>query len=140
MRRSPIILLTAATAVAFSVTASAAAETPADFLRTFETAARQELPGFSGFSAQRGALFFQNTHGREWSCTSCHTQNPTVTGKHAKTDKPITPLAPAANTERFTRPDKVEKWFRRNCNDVLGRSCTAAEKGDVLTYLMSLRK
>jgi hypothetical protein len=138
MRRPSIFLLTAA--VMFSVTAGAAAETPADIQRSFETAARQELPGFAGFSAQRGAAFFKSTHGREWSCTSCHTQNPTVPGRHAKTDKPIAPLAPAANAERFTRPDKVEKWFRRNCNDVLGRVCTAAEKGDVLAYLMSLGK
>jgi mono/diheme cytochrome c family protein len=138
MRRLPIFPLAAA--VAFSVTASAAAETPADFQRSFETAARQEAAGFAGFSAQRGAAFFKTTHGREWSCASCHTQNPTATGRHAKTDKPITPLAPAANAERFTRPDKVEKWFRRNCNDVLGRACTASEKGDVLAYLMSLGK
>jgi len=137
MRHLPIFLFAAA---AFTVTASAVAETPADFLRTFEMAARQEQPGFSVFSAQRGALFFKNTHGREWSCTSCHTQNPKATGSHAKTDKPITPLAPSANAERFTRPDKVEKWFRRNCNDVLGRPCTATEKGDVLAYLMSLGK
>jgi hypothetical protein len=138
MRRLPIFPLAAA--VAFSVTASAAAETPADFQRLFETAARQEVAGFAGFSAQRGATFFKTTHGREWSCASCHTQNPTATGRHAKTDKSITPLAPAANAERFTRPDKVEKWFRRNCNDVLGRACTASEKGDVLAYLMSLGK
>ena len=138
MRRLPIFPLAAA--VAFSVTASAAAEMPADFRRSFETAARQEAAGFAGFSAQRGAAFFKTTHGREWSCASCHTQNPMATGRHAKTDKPITPLAPAANAERFTRPDKVEKWFRRNCNDVLGRACTASEKGDVLAYLMSLGK
>ena len=138
MRRLPIFPLAAA--VAFSVTASAAAETPADFQRLFETAAHQEVAGFAGFSALRGAAFFKTTHGREWSCASCHTQNPTATGRHAKTDKPITPLAPAANAERFTRPDKVEKWFRRNCNDVLGRACTASEKGDVLAYLMSLGK
>mgnify|MGYP003429007376 FL=1 len=138
MRRLPIFPLAAA--VAFSVTASAAAEMPADFQRSFETAARQEAAGFAGFSAQRGAAFFKTTHGREWSCASCHTQNPVATGRHAKTDKPITPLAPAANAERFTRPDKVEKWFRRNCNDVLGRACTASEKGDVLAYLMSLGK
>jgi mono/diheme cytochrome c family protein len=138
MRRSPIFPLAAA--VAFSVTASAAAETPADFQRLFETAARQEVAGFPGFSAQRGAAFFNTTHGREWSCASCHTQNPMVPGRHAKTDKPIKPLVPAANAERFTRPDKVEKWFRRNCNDVLGRACTASEKGDVLAYLMSLGK
>jgi hypothetical protein len=138
MRRSLILLLIAA--VVFSVTTGAAAETPADIQHSFETAARQELPGFARFSAQRGAVFFKTTHGREWSCTSCHTQNPTAPGRHAKTDKPIAPLAPAANAERFTRPDKVEKWFRRNCNDVLGRVCTAAEKGDVLAYLMSLGK
>jgi hypothetical protein len=138
MHHSPIFLLVAA--VIFSVTTSAAAETPADIQRSFETAARQEQPGFAGFSAQRGAAFFKTTHGREWSCTSCHTQDPTAQGRHAKTDKPIAPLAPAANAERFTRPDKVEKWFRRNCNDVVGRACTAAEKGDVLAYLMSLGK
>jgi hypothetical protein len=138
MRRSPIFPFAAA--IAFSVTASAAAETPADFQRLFETVARQEVAGFAGFSAQRGAAFFKTTHGREWSCASCHTLNPTAAGRHAKTDKPITPLAPAANAERFTRPDKVEKWFRRNCNDVLGRACTASEKGDVLAYLMSLGK
>jgi hypothetical protein len=138
MPASPVYLFAAA--VAFLVTVNAAAETPADIQRSFETAARQEMAGFSGFSAQRGAVFFKTTHGREWSCASCHTQDPTATGRHAKTDKPITPLAPTANAERFTRPDKVEKWFRRNCNDVIGRTCTASEKGDVLAYLMSLGK
>ncbi len=127
----------AALAVALAV--SARAETPADFLRTFEAAARQEQTGFAGFSATRGAAFFTSTHGREWSCAACHTRNPATEGRHAKTDKPIAPLAPAANAERFARADKVEKWFRRNCNDVLGRACTPAEKGDVLTYLMSVR-
>jgi len=117
----------------------ARAEAPADFLREFEVAARQEHPGFTGFSSQRGAAFYARTHGREWSCASCHTDNPATAGKHAKTDKPIQPLSPVANSVRFTRADKVEKWFRRNCNDVLGRACTAAEKGDVLTYLMSVR-
>ena len=33
---------------------------------------------------------------------------------------------------------KVEKWFARNCNDVLGRACTPVEKGDVLAWLLSL--
>jgi len=118
----------------------ALAETPADFQKQFEAAARQESAAFQGFSPQRGESFFRATHGREWSCASCHTQNPLLAGKHAKTDKPIAALAPAANAERFTRPDKVEKWFKRNCNDVLGRACTAREKGDVLAYLTSLKK
>lgn len=139
MRVFPMLQAVTA-AFALSVANVAHAETPADFLRSFEAAAKQGAAGFAGFSAQRGEAFFKSTHGREWSCASCHTQNPTATGKHAKTNKPITPLAPAANAERFARPDKVEKWFRRNCNDVLGRACTPLEKGDVLAYLMSLKK
>ena len=142
MRLAPAFLATtflAATA-ALAAVSDAHAETPADFLHAYEAAARQGNPGFPGFSVQRGEVFFKTTHGREWSCASCHTPNPTAGGKHAKTDKPIAPLAPAANAERFTRPDKVEKWFRRNCNDVLGRECTPLEKGDILTYLNSLQK
>lgn len=119
--------------------AVALAQTPADFLQQFSASARQESAGFQGFSAQRGENFFHATHGREWSCASCHTQNPRAEGQHAKTAKPISPLAPRANTERFTRLDKVEKWFKRNCNDVLGRACTAQEKGDVLAYLVDLK-
>jgi hypothetical protein len=134
-------MLRAATAIiALSITSFASAETPADFLRSFEAAAKQDTAGFAGFSAQRGETFFKSPHGREWSCASCHTQNPAAEGRHAKTNKPIAPLAPAANTERFAKPDKVEKWFKRNCNDVLGRACTPLEKGDVLSYLMSLGK
>jgi mono/diheme cytochrome c family protein len=91
------------------------------------------------FSAQRGERFFKATHGSDWSCASCHTENPLAPGRHAKTGKPIAPLAPAANPKRFTDAASVEKWFRRNCNDVLGRACTAQEKGDVTQYLMSLK-
>jgi len=62
------------------------------------------------------------------SCASCHTENPATQGKHAKTGKVIQPLAPSANAERFSDPAKVEKWFKRNCNDVLGRICTRRKK------------
>jgi len=139
MRVFPMLQAVTA-AIALFVAGFARAETPADFLRTFEAAAKQETAGFAGFSAQRGEAFFKSAHGREWSCAACHTQNPMAAGKHAKTNKPIAPLAPAANAERFAKPDKVEKWFKRNCNDVLGRACTPQEKGDVLSYLMSLGK
>jgi len=130
----------AALVVASYVASSALAETPADFIKTFEAGARQGSASFAGFSAQRGEAFFNNIHGQEWSCASCHTKDPTAAGKHAKTDKPIKPLAPAANAERFTSTAKVEKWFKRNCNDVVGRACTAQEKGDVLAYLITLKK
>jgi hypothetical protein len=60
-------------------------------------------------------------------------------GRHAATGKDIAPLAPAANPMRFADAQKTEKWFRRNCKDVLGRECSAAEKADVLAWLMTLK-
>jgi hypothetical protein len=117
---------------------AAGAEQPADFQAAFAAEAQGSAPAFSGFSAARGEALFGATHGREWSCASCHGEDPRAVGEHAVTGKRIAPLAPAANPERFTRPDKVEKWFKRNCNDVLGRPCTAQEKGDLLAWLMSL--
>ncbi|MBJ6609625.1 MAG: DUF1924 domain-containing protein [Candidatus Thiothrix moscowensis] len=119
--------------------APAFAETPQEILDGYTAQAKSADPAFSAFDAARGELFFKNTHGNDWSCASCHTQNPAEAGKHAKTDKPIEPLAPSANAERFTEPKKVEKWFKRNCGDVLDRECTALEKGDVLTYLLTIK-
>ena len=126
-------------ALATLLLASAAtAATPEDIARGYAEEAKQAAPQFSGFSGERGKAFFESPHGGEWSCASCHTVNPVDPGRHAKTGKPIAPLAPAGDAGRFTRLDKVEKWFRRNCNDVLDRACTAQEKGDILAYLMAL--
>jgi len=116
------------------------AATPAQIQKDLEPAARASASGFSGFSAPRGRQFFNSTHGNDWSCSSCHTATPTAPGKHAKTGKEIAPMAPAANPQRFTDAAKVEKWFKRNCNDVAGRVCTAQEKGDVMAYLLSFAK
>lgn len=126
-------------AAAIGVASHSNAETPADFLAQFATEAQQADAAFAGFSAERGQQFFTTTHGSAWSCSSCHTPNPLDAGKHAKTDKTINPLAPVANPERFTSAKKVEKWFKRNCNDVLDRLCSAQEKGDVLTWLLTLK-
>lgn len=131
-----IMLVLAASAPAQPVFALTAADT----LKQLEQTAKQSDPTFNGVSAQRGEHLFKTTHGAEWSCASCHTDNPAMSGKHAKTGKVIAPLAPAANAERFTRPDKMEKWFRRNCNDVLSRACTPGEQADVLAYLMSIKR
>jgi hypothetical protein len=87
----------------------------------------------------RGQALFTVRHGREWSCASCHGADPTQPGRHAATGKPIAALAPAFNPQRFTDPAKVEKWFRRNCGDVFGRECTAAEKADVMSWLITLK-
>ena len=90
-------------------------------------------------SAARGEAFFKATHtgGKPdtASCTVCHTADPRSTGR-TRAGKPIEPMAVSANPARFTDPAKVEKWFRRNCNSVLGRECTAAEKADVVAWLI----
>lgn len=118
--------------IAFSSLAYAG--TPAELLAGYS--AKAGTPAVP----ERGQQFFTSRHGKEWSCASCHGAVPTQSGKHASTGKTIGALAPAFNPERFTDPAKSEKWFRRNCNDVAGRECTAAEKADVLSWLMSLKK
>jgi cytochrome c553 len=90
-------------------------------------------------SATRGQALFTIRHGREWSCSSCHGAVPTRAGNHAATGMSIPALAPAFNAKRFTDAAKTEKWFRRNCNDVVGRECSAGEKADVLSWLRSLK-
>jgi len=112
----------------------AQAATPADMLAGYT--AESGKPA----SAARGQQIFTTRQGGEWSCASCHGAVPTQTGKHASTDKAIKPLAPAFNPERFTDAAKSEKWFRRNCKDVMRRECSAAEKADVLSWLMTLKR
>jgi len=119
-------------------TVLAHAETPPQIQTAYESAARAQAPGFVA-SAARGNDFFHTRHGQEWACASCHTANPTNQGKHVVTGKAIQPMAVVVNAERFTRPDKVEKWFTRNCKDVVGRECTAAEKADVVAYLATIK-
>ena len=95
--------------------------------------------GFTGFSAERGAAFYKATHKggkpNTPSCTSCHGGSPQETGK-TRAGKDIPPMAISKTATRYTDPDNVEKWFGRNCNDVLGRACTAREKGDFITFMM----
>jgi mono/diheme cytochrome c family protein len=117
--------------------ACAHAATPAELLAGYRAAAAQQSAEFEP-SAQRGAQFHARRFGvsaRLASCASCHTDNPAQPGRHAVTDKPIKPLAPSANAERFTNPAKVEKWFKRNCTEVVGRECNAAEKADFIAYV-----
>lgn len=135
--------LSCVTALALTIAAGFSAqpvyaETPTEILASIQKEAASSS-GFAGFSAARGQNLFKQKHANDWSCVSCHTDNPALLGNHAKTGKAIEPLAPSANAERFTNPKKVEKWFKRNCNDVLDRACTAQEKGDILTFLLSVK-
>ena len=90
-------------------------------------------------SSVRGEQLFNAKHGKEWSCASCHENPPNHDTKHIVTGKLIKPLSPNSNPERFSDQAKVEKWFKRNCNDVLGRECAAQEKADMLSWLLTVK-
>ncbi|MFN3884748.1 MAG: DUF1924 domain-containing protein [Rhodocyclaceae bacterium] len=120
--------------LAVSLAWSAHAATPAELIASYAASAGA---GFQP-SAQRGAEFYKRNFGvsaKMPSCASCHTDDPRQSGRHVVTDKAIKPLAPAANPERFSDPAKVEKWFKRNCTEVVGRECTAQEKADFIAFL-----
>jgi hypothetical protein len=127
-RRLALALIVSGAAVAGPAQAA-----PAELLAAY-TAQAGSAP-----QTARGQQFFTARHGREWSCASCHGAPPTQAGQHAATGKAIGAMAPAFNPERFTDAAKSDKWFRRNCNDVVGRECTPAEKADVLAWLLTLK-
>lgn len=133
--------VTAFTALA-ALVASLLLATPAQAGDTTPEAQLQRWTAEAGApgNAERGRAFFTTKHGGEWSCSSCHNAPPTTEGKHASTNKPIAPMAPAFNAKAFTDAAKVDKWFRRNCKDVVSRECSAAEKADVLAYLIAQKR
>lgn len=110
-------------------------------LATLANQAKQADPAFAGFSADRGSKLWNSTHTEGKvetpSCTTCHTKDATAEGM-TRAQKPIAPMAVSKTPDRFTDPDKVDKWFTRNCQSVLARACTPVEKGDVITYLSGL--
>ena len=118
----------------------AAAAPRDDILGQYATAAKAASPAFSGFSAKRGeTLHLSNfTSGKPDtpSCTTCHGDSPRSVGR-TPAGKSIEAVAVSVSPARYTDPAKVEKWFRRNCTEVLGRECTPLEKGDWLTYVIS---
>lgn len=118
------------------------AATPQELLQQYSVQAKQENAAFAGFSAERGANFFRTEHahsdGKKVSCSTCHTSDPRNPGK-TRANKVIEPMAVVANPKRFTDATKVEKWFGRNCKDVLERACTTQEKGDYIEYMANLK-
>lgn len=102
--------------------------------------AKQQDAGFAGFSAARGEALYRSRHTVNpeiASCSTCHTDDPTKPGRHAKTGRVIEPVAVSANPKRFIEADKVEERFMRDCKSIFGRVCTATEKGDYLTFLIN---
>jgi hypothetical protein len=109
-------------------------------LDQYASAAKAANPAFSGFSTARG----QTLHTRSFAggkpdtpaCTACHGNEVRGAGRNPA-GKTIDAMALSATPARYTDPAKVEKWFKRNCNEVLGRECTPLEKGDWLSFMIS---
>lgn len=131
MKRLALIVL-------FALSPALHAETPRQILDSYRAEAARAQPGFTP-AAERGAVLYRRAFNHSTAlpaCTACHRDNPAAPGRHAVTGKPIRPLAAKANGERFTDPAKVAKWFRRNCTEVVGRECSAAEKADFIQFML----
>lgn len=135
MRVCTCIRVPAVALAAAGFVAAAAAATPAELLAAYAAQAG------SAPVPERGQRLFTTNFGRDLglSCASCHGAVPTGNGHDEVSEKPIPPLAPAFNPKRFTDKSKVENAFRLNCKDIVGRECTAQEKADVLSWLISLK-
>ena len=120
-----VLWVIASSNIAFAVT-------PQELLTGYEAKSGKAL-------SSRGEQFFNAKHGKEWSCATCHEAPPNHDTKHIVTGKVIKPLSPNSNASRFSDLAKVEKWFKRNCNDVLARECSAQEKADVLSWLITIK-
>jgi len=112
-----------------------------EVLAQYAVAAKAASPAFSGFSATRGEKLhvtkFAGGKPDTPACTSCHADSPRSAGR-TPAGKSIDAVAVSVTPTRYTDAAKVEKWFKRNCNEVLGRECSALEKGDWLSYMISL--
>jgi hypothetical protein len=111
-------------------------------LKELEKEARSADAKFVQFDSSAGERFFRketiNSSSEKTSCMTCHTSDPKKEGM-TRANKMIQPMAPVANADRFTEMIKVQKWFKRNCNDVLERVCTPQEKGNFVKYMMSIK-
>jgi hypothetical protein len=140
------------------------ADTPEELLERYAEQAKASHPAFEGFSAERGRTFFLQKHALMGvgavSCASCHRKDPREQIRAHKTEilcrachvindeehpepkeaklRYIEPFAPHANPEHFTDSVHVEKFFKVNCTMVLKRECTPLEKGDLITWLLTV--
>lgn len=133
------IFYTGLAVLGMSSAVAAAADSPASLMTQY---AKQAGVPVSSLSASRGEALYRTEHpgrnGQAVSCAACHTANPSQAGR-TRVGKRIEPLAPTANPQRFSDAAKVEKWFRRNCQDVLQRECSAQEKGDFIAWLSRVK-
>ena len=140
MKKTSFILAALLSVTAFN--AFADVETAQKLANKYALIAKHINPASTGLSAEDGKKFFNREltiQGKQVACASCHTANPADNGKNIVTGKTIRPLAPAANEKRFTSVDNVEKNFTNHCNDIIGRDCTAQEKGNFIAFLLTVK-
>lgn len=136
-RAAPMILL----ALAIPLGAAQAGDPAREAIQTgYARQARAADAAFAEFSPARGEALYRSVNRVSAdfaSCATCHTDDPTRPGRHAKTGRAIDPVAVSVNPKRFTESQKVEERFERDCRTVLGRACTPAEKGDYVAFMAS---
>ena len=110
-----------------AASAGALAAPSTALLERYAAEARAADPAFAGFSAARGEALHRTRHGLGKPDARAAGQT--------RTGKAIEPMAVSVSATRYGDPAKVEKWFKRNCNEVLGRECSAREKGDWLAWM-----
>lgn len=125
-------------------------DTMRSLLVKYEAKAKEEAKDKKGkvigpvaaFTAEAGREFYlkrRTWNAKDYTCSGCHTTDPKSEGKHIESKKAIAPLAPAVNPERFVDVAKVEKNFSEHCADLYDRDCRAEEKGNFVSYLMSVK-
>jgi hypothetical protein len=138
MRKFACVLI--ATLGFVSLPAQADVDGAKQFVKQYAALVKGVNPSYV-LNAEAGRAFFIKKHdvnGKKIACTDCHTDNPASQGKHSKTGKPIASLSPAVNAKRFSNLKKTEELFDEHCVDVLSRGCTSQEKGDYITYLLTV--
>lgn len=140
MKPAPSTALATLLTLSFFLCGNASAAPRDDILRSLDSAARAADPAFTGFSAARGqTLHTHNFAGGKAdtpACTSCHGATPRSSGR-TPAGKAVEPMALSLSPTRYSDAAKVDKWFTRNCRDVLGRECSPREKGDWLSFMFS---
>jgi len=139
MKNYPAVLVAIFGLICF--TAQADVFTAEKAAQDFALYAKKLNPNFA-LSAEAGRAFFTKkvmVRGKDLSCSSCHTINPANKGKHVVTGKDIQPMAPSVNPKRFSDIQNSAQKFAEHCKDLYGKDCTAEEKGNFITYLLSVK-
>lgn len=136
-----------------------------DILKKYEKIAK-ENKNFQNFSSENGKILYFKEFPKPVlgfvSCASCHLKDPRRSVLRHRTKvlcrachvidesehpNPIDAkkrfyeaFAPVANNNRFNNFEHTELWFKYNCNFVYSRDCTVQEKGDILSWLFSLKE